>query len=166
VNRGLQRISEALNRVNNNDKQALASLSSKAGHFLNLISMITRPLRHASSHLPKIDVTILDVLVSAISDKFNSLRELLEASALDVEQKIPNQNLTDAVLFSARLIHFILGFPDVWTPKMKEKGKEMLTVAFRMAILYSGGVCLDMVAFPLLLDTNFYLLDGKKGSFC
>ena len=82
----------------------------------------------------------------------------------DIDEGLSNSSdtgLIDSVFFSARLLHFVMEFSNVWTEKMTERGEQLLNVVLRLAMMFGEGRFTDTVAFPLLLDTVFYILDGS-----
>ncbi|KAL5506968.1 SRB8 [Sanghuangporus vaninii] len=154
MNEGLQRIVKILNDIND-EKEALKTIPSKTGHFLNLLSTIMRPFRNDSTALPTLEQPIQDSFVSCLSVKFQSLENIAQGCGANYHDLIP---LTDTTLFLARLLQFDLGFPGSWTQTMKDTAHRFLSNMLRLAI-YFGGSLSNPVAFSLLLDTAFYIFD-------
>lgn len=148
-----------MDKITSEEPEALATLSAKAGHFLHLLSAIVLPFKHSPATLPPLEHAIQDSFIASLSIKLsalvNTIRDQIEAG---------NRNLiglTDPVLFLARLLQFDLGFPGVWTQKVKDMGVLLMTTILRLAVIH-GGPMLNPVAFPLLMDTAFYIFDGES----
>ncbi|THH04935.1 hypothetical protein EW145_g5157 [Phellinidium pouzarii] len=160
VNKGLLRIADILDEVDDTQPESLASLPVKAGHFLNLLSTIMQPYRHLPSPLPSLDGTVQDKFIISLLRKFSALEEALRSQTQRIKEKDNVQvPLRDPVLFLARLLQFDLGFPGAWTQVMKDVGDQVIEVVLRLALLHGGGLMTDPVAFPLILDTAFYVFD-------
>ncbi|KAH8119597.1 hypothetical protein DFH11DRAFT_1501865 [Phellopilus nigrolimitatus] len=160
VNKGLERIADIMDGIISEEPEALMSLPDKAGHFLNLLSMIMRPFRHLPAQLPTLEESVQNKLIASIFRKMLSLEGAVRDRAKnDKENMASLASLTNPVLFTARLLQFDLGFPGAWSQKMKNTGDQMVNVVLRLASLHGGGLMTNPVAFLLLLDTAFYVFD-------
>ena len=121
-----------------------------------------QPFRSPSHALPSIEEDIQGKLITSLFEKLSALEaELRKDATRDDGLYTPRNDMTEPVLFLARLLQFDLGFPGIWTQKTKEVGDKLLATVFRLALLHGGEYLDDPVAFPLLMDTAFYLFDGK-----
>lgn len=120
-----------------------------------------QPYRHSSSPLPFLDESIQDRFITTLLRKLSALEEALSNQIQHIKEKdIVQVPLRDPVLFLARLLQFDLGFPGAWTQGMKDVGDQVIDIVLRLALLHGGGPMTDPVAFPLILDTAFYVFDG------
>lgn len=163
VNAGFSRIADILNEeIDSTDTESLASIPAKVGHFLKLLSMITRPFRFEQPALPSLEETVQEKFFPNFYEKLSAIELALQKLSEEREGKhLAQTNLTEPVMFLARLLQFDLGFPGAWTRSLKEKADSLVNVILQLAVLHGGGLVLEQVAFPLLLDTVFYIFDGE-----
>lgn len=164
MNEGLSRIADVLRSAEDDSVTALTELPAKAGHYLNLISMIIYPFRRDPSFLQPLhreaQGSCLKSLLSVLKQLVGHIKSLQPAS--DVAERDRLQQLTESVMFLTRLLHFILSFPNAWTPALKSFGDDFISTILQLTLIYGAGSRMNVVAFQLLLDTIFYLLDGRN----
>lgn len=161
MNEGLSRIAKILEEETGIERSELIDLPTKAGHFLKLLATIMQPFRSPGDNLPSIEEGIQGRLIDAVFNKLSALEtEMRKDAAENLGKLAAHSELTEPVLFLARLLQFDLGFPGIWTQRTREVGDKILNVVYKLAILHGGEYLDDPVAFSLLLDTAFYLFDG------
>ncbi|KAJ7128929.1 hypothetical protein C8R43DRAFT_1026393 [Mycena crocata] len=155
INNGLKCVTEILRDLSLSSK-SLTDGFERAGELLRVIAYVAEPLRAAGSQLPSLDPSIQDEFFEVLNGKFVDVEHALtvpeEDSALDTE-------LTQATISLSRLLQFHLGFPVVWTGKIKELSINLSSTIFRLVLLHGSGTRLDLGAYSLLIDTLYYLLD-------
>ncbi|KAJ7497070.1 hypothetical protein FB451DRAFT_214151 [Mycena latifolia] len=164
INNGLKCVTEILRDLSMTSK-SLTDSFERAGELLRVIAYVAEPLRAVGSQLPALDPAIQDELFEVLNDKFVDVEHALSdvGSGLGVE-------LTQATISLSRLLQFHLGFPVVWTAKIKELSINLSATIFRLVLLHGSGSRLDLGAYSLLIDTLYYLLDeltlnGKNPAF-
>ncbi|KAJ7502832.1 hypothetical protein B0H11DRAFT_1986564 [Mycena galericulata] len=153
INNGLKCVTEILRDLSMTSK-SLTDGFERAGELLRVIAYVAEPLRAAGSQLPALDPAIQDEFFEVLNDKFVDVERCLTdaESSLGVE-------LSQATLSLSRLLQFHLGFPVVWTAKIKELSINLSATIFRLVLLHGSGIRLDLGAYSLLIDTLYYLLD-------
>lgn len=120
------------------------------------------PFRSSTS-LPCLAEDIQDFFISCLTEKLRKLENMLRSRIHENREfKSLANSLVNPIFFLARLLQFDLGFPGVWTQNMKNIGIDILNLVLRLTLLYGGDHLTNPVAFTLLLDTAFYIFDGKS----
>ncbi|KAI0769653.1 hypothetical protein BD413DRAFT_627402 [Trametes elegans] len=158
VNAGLRRIvdifreSEGANKI-----ESMTRLVSSAGEILRLLANIVAPFRRDAS-LPQIDGTAQDHLFSVLCAKIAEMTEVMAG----LVQQGWSEDISagsQAVIFLARLLQFYLGFPGVWSQQAKDLAEELCANLTRLSLIHGLGEGLNLLAFPLIMDTLCYTLD-------
>ncbi|KAF9231909.1 hypothetical protein BU15DRAFT_55624 [Melanogaster broomeanus] len=154
VNNGFKSLVEILTRAPTSlSPDALAEHVDRAGEILRLLSYVTEPFR-ATGSIFQLDSTLQERLGKAIYETLSAA----ESMFVTADASAPNQ-LTQNVIFLARLLQFNLGFSGQWTAAFREQYETVSSVLFRLALTHASGFYLDAVAFPLLLDTLCFVID-------
>ena len=161
----MNRIVDVLQSTDDGSVAGLVELPAKAGHYLNLISMIIHPFRRDWSSLQALQAETQETCLKSLLSRLQQLVSCLEPLITDVAQRDRAQQLKEPALFLTRLLHFILSFPEAWTPSLRNLGDPFVSTILRLTQLFGAGPLTDVVAFPFLLDTVFYILDGTYKSF-
>ncbi|KAJ7647576.1 hypothetical protein FB45DRAFT_893821 [Roridomyces roridus] len=152
INNGLKCVTVIFRDLTMSSK-SLTDGFERAGELLRVIAYVAEPLRAAGSQLPALDPAIQDEFFQVLNDKFVEVeRNLNDESRLGTE-------LSQATISLSRLLQFHLGFPVVWTAKIKESSVNLSATILRLALLHGSGSRLDLGAYSLLIDTLYYLLD-------
>ncbi|KAJ6558511.1 hypothetical protein DFH09DRAFT_1486615, partial [Mycena vulgaris] len=160
INNGLKCVTEILRDLSMTTK-SLTDGFERAGELLRVIAYVAEPLRAAGSQLPALDPAIQDEFFEVLNDKFVDVEHHLTIN--DVESGLGIE-LTQATISLSRLLQFHLGFPVVWTAKIKELSTNLSATIFRLVLLHGSGPRLDLGAYSLLIDTLYYLLDGGSST--
>ncbi|KAF9219563.1 hypothetical protein BS17DRAFT_760662 [Gyrodon lividus] len=159
VNNGFKSLVEILTRPPAPlSPDALAERVNRAGEVLRLLSHVTEPLRTKGS-IFQLDSTSQERLGKAICETLCAVESMFVAASASA----PNQ-LTQNVIFLARLLQFSLGFSGPWTTAFREQYETVSSVLFRLALTHASGPHLDEVAFPLLIDTLYFVIDAELNS--
>jgi mediator of RNA polymerase II transcription subunit 12 len=139
---------------------------------------IAQPFREDGLLLLNLDAPIQDDFVVVLHDKLALVLSILESDSLGVmDPSIVSQQ----VVLLVRLLQFNLGFRGAWTPKLKDLSIGFINVLFRIALVgvsligltpiliwsiqrYGTPDHLDLIVYPLIIDTLLYLIDGKTPS--
>ncbi|KAL0072786.1 RNA polymerase II mediator complex subunit [Marasmius tenuissimus] len=165
INNGMRRITDVLSGMVFKDDTWKAGLD-RAGELLRVLSYVAEPLREDPSGLPAINPDIQDRFFPTLSTKWDELLRLMETDSEEDRQG----SFTRAVVLLARLLQFDLALRGVWTEKVKEGSFKLTDTLFKLLQIHATGESTDPIAFPLLIDTLYYLLDeipldSKLGSF-
>ncbi|EGO25090.1 hypothetical protein SERLADRAFT_368519 [Serpula lacrymans var. lacrymans S7.9] len=158
INNGFQYIIEVFSNIPQPAQSAvLLDRVERAGEVVRVLSHVAEPLREAArfAHL-QVDIPTQEMLVTVIYGMFNTVESLLTSAADDSETA---SQATHTLVFLARLLQFDLGFAGMWTSKFREAASNLCTTLFRLVLLHASGPFFGLVAYPLLLDTLFYLID-------
>ncbi|OBZ68162.1 Mediator of RNA polymerase II transcription subunit 12 [Grifola frondosa] len=159
VNAGLHRIIEIFHEASNpSDPKCLMQLVANAGEVLRLLSNIVEPFRQ-DNPMPQLEATIQDGFMTAFCTKLEEITEVLTAHVDNNSDESARSQTSHTAVFLARLLQFNLGFPGAWTSEAKAQSERLCTTITRLALYHGAGSTLDLLAFPLLLDTLFYALD-------
>jgi mediator of RNA polymerase II transcription subunit 12 len=125
--------------------------------------------------LPSIAVAGQDKLIRSLESKFSFLESVLSSPA---NQNRVHRRATQRSILLARLLQYDLGFPGIWTPCPKAVGANLCSLLFRLLLvslyricsesmlslaqLHGAGETLDVLAYSVMIDTLFYLLDGIR----
>lgn len=161
------------------DCKVLLDYLERTGELLRVLAHVAEPLRDGKDQLPSLDPQIQNRFMTLLLAKFEILESILcsEGAADDMDVDGAPLPISDAVILLTRLLQFDLGFPGVWTKETEVCGNNLVAVLFRLVLvgslltfirallifvqqLFSSGDKLDVVLFPLLLDTLYYLIDG------
>ncbi|EJF57727.1 hypothetical protein DICSQDRAFT_182976 [Dichomitus squalens LYAD-421 SS1] len=162
VNAGLKRVTDIFrewdplldNRTHNDLKKC-------ASEILRLMANIVAPFRQDAS-LPQLDPPVQDIFFSVLCAKIKKMTESM-ATLLRNPWEESAARGTQAVVFLARMLQFHLGFAISWSQQAKENAEELCRNLTQLALMYGTGDSLNMLAFPLILDTLCYTLDEIPG---
>ncbi|PIL34102.1 hypothetical protein GSI_03813 [Ganoderma sinense ZZ0214-1] len=158
VNAGLRRVSEIFrewdplldNRTHNDLKKC-------ASEILRLMANIVAPFRKDAS-LPQLDPLIQETFFAVLCVKIKKMTEIM-ATLLQNPWEEEAARGTQAIVFMARVLQFHLGFSITWSQQAKEHAEELCFNLTRLALMHGAGESLNMLVFPLVLDTLCYTLD-------
>ncbi|KAH7905552.1 hypothetical protein BJ138DRAFT_1072652 [Hygrophoropsis aurantiaca] len=142
----------------------------RAGEVVRILSHVAGPLLEESPQLSlEIDIITQEKMIGVILDNFTLADTLLSSHAeatldpslgsLDNTPLNPRPQLTQAVIFLARLLQFELGLSGIWTDVFRSKCNHIAPMLFKLVLLHASGPCFDLVAYPLLIDTLMYIID-------
>ncbi|KIY53080.1 hypothetical protein FISHEDRAFT_69221 [Fistulina hepatica ATCC 64428] len=152
VNNGLRCIKTELQ---NSLKLGLGSFNRES-QLLRVLAYVAGPTRHSGEAIQLEDAVIegvLDVL-------HKNLVALLERLSTDTssDQELSSK-LREGVVILARIVQFSISFRGPWTQRTKETGTALADVIYHLAILHGAGIHMDTLAYPLLIDTLYFLVD-------
>ncbi|KAG1727617.1 hypothetical protein EDB19DRAFT_1897524 [Suillus lakei] len=159
INNGFRSIVDILNQAPApSTPESLLVRVSRAGEVLRVLSHVSEPLREEGTGLD-LDVSTQERLAKTILESLQFANATFSKTA-DYSLRI----ITEAVIFLARLLQFDLGFPGIWTTHFRETCEKMAPVLFDLVLIHACGPAHDAVAFTLLLDTLYFLIDGMLTS--
>ncbi|KAH9858392.1 hypothetical protein C2E23DRAFT_767676 [Lenzites betulinus] len=158
VNAGLRRIVDIFRETDGpNRVQSMLRLVSCAGEILRLLANIVAPFRRDTSQL-QLDAAVLESMFAPLCTKFADVTEIMAALAQEPWSEDLARS-SQAVIFVARVLQFYLGFPVTWSQQMKDLAEELCANLARLALIHGAGEGLNMLGFPLIMDTLCYTLD-------
>ncbi|KAI0829604.1 hypothetical protein BC628DRAFT_1314187 [Trametes gibbosa] len=158
VNAGIRRIADIFRETDGPNKiQSMVRLVSCAGEILRLLANIVAPFRKDTSLL-QLDAAVLESMFPPMCAKFAEMTEIM-ASLVQEPWSEDLARSTQAVIFMARVLQFYLGFPVTWSQQMKDLSEELCANLTRLALFHGAGEGLNMLGFPLIMDTLCYTLD-------
>ncbi|KAL0956176.1 hypothetical protein HGRIS_002336 [Hohenbuehelia grisea] len=128
----------------------------RVGELLRVLAYIAEPFR-GDNALPQADANIQDNLIDALRLSFSALKSSLRVTEEEDHDSLAA--LTEWAVLLARLLQFVLGFQGSQLGKIKAHGAEIGTTLFKIALFYGSRQALEVVAYSLIVDTLFYLLD-------
>ncbi|KAI0344762.1 hypothetical protein BDW22DRAFT_1354912 [Trametopsis cervina] len=163
VNAGLRRTSEILKEYPRpRDESHYVEIASQAGEVLRFLTNIADPLREdpaTNGQSFPLDTAAQEELVSELQSEFSGILDILSAIRAGELEGLEWQAAARALILFARILHFSLGIPSLWTSRSR-LDSETICKTITELILYTGsGPTLDTIIFPLLIDTLYYLLD-------
>ncbi|KAI0958249.1 hypothetical protein AcV7_004122 [Taiwanofungus camphoratus] len=162
VNAGLQRITDIFHEEYRPSKtEDMVHFVANMGEILRLLSKIVERFREDAS-LPQLIPAVQDKFISALDTRLMQVTEVLTVSIEDSPDEPHLHHASHCAIFLCRLLQFNLGFPGAWTPQAKLLSERICSMITRLALLHGTGSGLDLVAFPLLLDTLFYVVDDTS----
>nr|VWP02310.1 Non-specific serine/threonine protein kinase (EC [Ganoderma boninense] len=132
-------------------------LKKCASEILRLMANIVAPLRKDES-LPQLDPLIQESFFAVLCVKIKKMTETM-ATLLQNPWEEEAARGTQAVVFMARMLQFYLGFSITWSQQAKDLAEELCFNLTRLALMHGAGESLNMLVFPLVLDTLCYTLD-------
>ncbi|KAJ3761793.1 hypothetical protein EV360DRAFT_37070 [Lentinula raphanica] len=155
INNGLKHVAEIIQNVDLTSDTIHASMS-RAGELLRVLTYIAEPLRRNPSDLPTLDPNIQTEFFEALSKQLSALARLFEAPSAAI---VNAESLMNACILLARFLQFDLAFRGVWTEGAKAASESLSLSLFKLVQIYASGNNCELIAYPLLLDTLFYLRD-------
>ncbi|KAG2113880.1 uncharacterized protein F5147DRAFT_788005 [Suillus discolor] len=135
INNGFKSIVDILNRAPTpSTPESLLARVGRAGEVLRVLSHVSEPLREEGTGLD-LDVSTQERLAKIILESFQ-FANVMFSKTTDSSLRV----ITEAVIFLARLLQFDL-------------------VLFDLVVIHACGPAQDAVAFALLLDTLYFLID-------
>ncbi|KAF5388867.1 hypothetical protein D9757_005681 [Collybiopsis confluens] len=164
INNGLKQVADIIQNMTFTSDSLDASLG-RAGELLRVLTYIAEPLRDNQSELPQLDAVVQTELFEALSIKFSELVDNLQ-----VEPSSNGPLLMNACVHLARLLQFDMAFRGLWTDSAKTASETLSGNLFALVQMYASGNNGELIAYPLLLDTLYYLRDEmplelKLGTF-
>ncbi|KAG2121417.1 hypothetical protein BD769DRAFT_1629455 [Suillus cothurnatus] len=154
INNGFKSIVDILNRSPTpSTPESLLVRVGRAGEVLRVLSHVSEPLREEGTVLD-LDVSTQERLVKIILESFQFANA---AFSKTTDQSL--RVITEAVIFLARLLQFDLGFFGIRTTPFGETCEKMTPVLFDLVVIHACGPAQDAVAFALILDTLYFLID-------
>ncbi|KAF4567767.1 RNA polymerase II mediator complex subunit [Pleurotus pulmonarius] len=136
---------------------SLEDQSRRAGEVLRVLAYIAEPFRKEGNPLPQLNQDAYDKLFFAIDKSIASLAK--ELSAADADDALIRPESTAWAILLARLLQFLLGFHGQCSASVKAASSETSSSLTTLVLLHSTRTNLNVVAYTLLLDTLYYLLD-------
>ncbi|KIK68882.1 hypothetical protein GYMLUDRAFT_67582 [Collybiopsis luxurians FD-317 M1] len=156
INNGLKQVADIIHNMTFTSDTLLACLS-RAGELLRVLTYIAEPIRDNPSDLPQLDATVQTELFEALSTKFADLVDLFQSDSQPCDAPL----LMNACIHLARFLQFDLAFRGVWTESAKSTSEALSSNLFHLVQIYASGSNSALIAFPVLLDTLFYLRDDS-----
>ncbi|KAF5370753.1 hypothetical protein D9758_002110 [Tetrapyrgos nigripes] len=155
INNGLKHVAEIIRDMSFSEGSCVALLS-RAGELLRVLIYVAEPLREDATDLPSIQCAIQDNFFQALTSRFKDLSEMLH-----MENTSPSgrADLMQATMLLARFLQFDLAFQGIWTEKTKAMSTDLSATIFSLLQLFATGNSTDLIAYPLLFDTFYFLLD-------
>ncbi|KAG1807752.1 hypothetical protein EV424DRAFT_1543731 [Suillus variegatus] len=154
INNGFRSIVDILNRAPTpSTPESLLARVGRAGEVLRVLSHVSEPLREEGTGLD-LDVSTQERLAKIILESFQ-FANVMFSKTTDSSLRV----ITEAVIFLARLLQFDLGFPGIRTTHFRDTCEKMTPVLFDLVVIHACGPAQDAVAFALLLDTLYFLID-------
>ncbi|KAF5386158.1 hypothetical protein D9615_002361 [Tricholomella constricta] len=155
INNGLRCITEII-LESRSPIQKLSRGFQRAGELLRVLMYVAEPLREKSVLLPLVETSIQDEFIEALSSKLASMEEF--ATSNNGSETL-EANLAQEMVLILRLLQFELGFRTIWSSKMKEATDKVVSSLFRLAMAYGTSVNPNLVIYPLMVDTLYYICD-------
>ncbi|KAG1837915.1 hypothetical protein DFJ58DRAFT_862003 [Suillus subalutaceus] len=154
INNGFKSIVDILNRAPApSTPESLLARVGRAGEVLRVLSHVSEPLREEGTELD-LDVSTQERLAKIVLESFQFANTTFSKTT-DHSLRV----ITEAVIFLARLLQFDLGFFGIRTTHFRETCERMMPVLFDLVVIHACGPAQDAVAFALLLDTLYFLID-------
>ncbi|KAL6308224.1 hypothetical protein BKA93DRAFT_726196 [Sparassis latifolia] len=136
----------------------MAQFVSNVGEVLRLLSNIVQPFQDETTQLHLTPVVQED-LALVLKGKLEEIKNIITAGIGNLSKEADLSQASHFAIFLARLLQFNLRFRGDWSPQMKTINEELCSILSRLSLLHTAGSTLDLLAFPLLLDTLYYVLD-------
>ncbi|KAK0461037.1 uncharacterized protein EV420DRAFT_1529889, partial [Desarmillaria tabescens] len=157
INNGLRFLTDVLRDPSSDTGTSLA----RAGESFRILIYVAEPLRQESAQLPVLDSDVQDMFFSTLCSKFASIEEATRnPDAITVDQT----DFTQEVVLLARFLQFDLSFEGAWTASTTELSRKLCASLYRITLLFASGNTFDPIAYPLILDTLYYLIDETPTS--
>ncbi|VDC06366.1 unnamed protein product [Peniophora sp. CBMAI 1063] len=156
VNTGLKFIANTLNGADYRECGSHDAMNV-VSEQLRLLAHITEPVRNAGEQ-PHTDSSTQDEYFQALATKIEVYESLL-AGRTALPSCMSQEQLKQGAILLARLLQFDLTCRAAWTPKARSLSDGLCASVFKMAMAFAHGVYLCPVAYALVLDTYYYLLD-------
>ncbi|RDX50110.1 hypothetical protein OH76DRAFT_1402976 [Lentinus brumalis] len=158
VNAGLKRAAEIFRewdpmRDDTNHKD----LKKCASEILRLCANIVVPFRKDAS-LPQLDTPVQEALFTVLCAKIAHMTGVMAVVVQRPWDEYASR-ASQTIIFLARMLQFHLGFSITWSQQAKDLAEELCFNIARLALMHGAGEGLNMLAFPLLLDTLCFTLD-------
>lgn len=137
MNAGLQRINEILNEPGITRIEETRNVIPAAGEVLRMVANIVARFRESSASMPKLEAQVQEALVTTLSLKFTAIHELLALVTNGPSTGVNLTQVSETTIFLARIIQFILGFPEIWTPSLKNQSEPLCGILVKLALVGS-----------------------------
>lgn len=124
----------------------------RAGELLRVLSHVAEPLRTKGVVL-QLDPLVQERLIKVILETLITIETMLSKSTNT------SHEVKRCTIFLGRLLQFNLGFNGPWSTSCMEIHEGLMAVLFRLLLVYVTGAHFDPVAFSLLLDTLYFVID-------
>ncbi|CCM03317.1 uncharacterized protein FIBRA_05445 [Fibroporia radiculosa] len=159
ANAGLQRMTELFNAPWSPSKtEDITEFVASAGEVLRLLSKIVERFREDAS-LPTLISGVQDQFITALNSRLERIMHEIASKKQQTSDDDTIHHASHCAIFLSRLVQFDLGFPGAWTAQTKVVSEQLCQTITQLGLLHGEGSGLDVVAFPLLLDTLYYVLD-------
>lgn len=133
-------------------RDVLLDRVDRAGELLRVLSHVAEPLRTPGAVLP-LDPLLQERLSKVILETLTTTDVMISGVTNT------SQELTRTAIFLARLLQFNLGFTGMWSSSCIEVHEGISFVLFRLLLKHAAGAHFDAVAFSLLADTLYFVID-------
>ncbi|KAI6129405.1 hypothetical protein EDD16DRAFT_1690096 [Pisolithus croceorrhizus] len=124
----------------------------RAGELLRVLSHVAEPLRTKGIIL-HLDPLVQERLSKVILETLITIETMLSKSTNT------SHEVKRCAIFLPRLLQFNLGFIGPWSTTCMEIHEGLMAVLFRLLLVYATGAHFDPVAFSLLADTLYFVID-------
>lgn len=156
VNAGFQRVTELCHVAY--VPEDTADFIANTGEVLRLLSKIVERLQEDATPPPLIPA-IQDAFITALCTRLAQVKDALVSDRPKHAGEDQSHPASHCAIFLSRLLQFDLGFPGALTAQGKDSSEDLCETILQLILLHGNGSGLDVVAFPLLLDTLYYVLD-------
>ncbi|TFK44503.1 hypothetical protein BDQ12DRAFT_21589 [Crucibulum laeve] len=156
INNGLKCIADILLETPVNSLNLVPPTFQRVGELLRILIVVAKPFRDNTSILPNLDASIQDQFMEAISTNIIAIGSAVTSGKCKRDDQ---SQYTQNLILMARLFHFALAFHTTWSQKMKVLSIGLSDTMFRLALFYASDNSLDLLVYPLLIDTLLYLYD-------
>ncbi|KZT00461.1 uncharacterized protein LAESUDRAFT_666096 [Laetiporus sulphureus 93-53] len=159
VNAGLRRMVELFKGPYNPPRMdEVGDFVTNAGEVLRLLSKIVERFREDTSLPPLIPAT-QNQFMEALDTRLTQVKDVLVAEQDGVTDEEITSPASHCAILLCRLLQFVFGFPEAWTPQVKNMSESLCNTIVQLALVHGEGFDIGLVAFPLLLDTLYFVLD-------
>lgn len=151
-NNGFKSIVDIFTRVPIASRDTLFDRVDRAGELLRVLSHVAEPLRTKGVVL-HLDPTVQERLSKVILETLVTIETML-SKLTSISHEVKR-----CAIFLARLLQFNLGFIGPWSTSCMEIHEGLTTVLFRLLLVHATGAHFDPVAFSLLADTFYFVID-------
>ena len=137
VNAGLQRINEVLNDPGIVSVEDTCHVVPSAGEVLRMVANIVARFREDQVSMPQLEAQVLDTLMGTLGAKLTSIAEFVGSESIAPSTGVNLPQVSQTTVFLARVIQFVLGFPDVWTRNFKDQSEVLCNTLVKLALVGS-----------------------------
>ncbi|TFK25548.1 hypothetical protein FA15DRAFT_693754 [Coprinopsis marcescibilis] len=139
------------------EEESFTGSLKRLGELLRILIHVTAPFRDQPTTAFALDSSLQEQFLQVLRSRIS----FLEGSILSVAQQTHTQ--IDNLMLLVRLLQFILNFREPsWSPAMKETGRELAAILYRLVIHFGSGSHINDCVVPILMDTLFFIYDGAE----